>query len=173
MFAVISNIEKIPNVCEVCSNENFLREKMEQIAINYGIDHVGKKNWINSLEDVNKNVHNELSTFTIYPYILLQRVNENEIKVFRVTKELMINRGWIYNSEEYKYEKKEIGSFFFVVSDNWKNQIETEKEVTSVKKEIIHQIKKSETTKLEKPVHSKTFTCFDDVMNELKKKYNH
>lgn len=175
MFAVISNIQKIPNVCEVCSNENFLRERMEQIAINFGIDSVGKKNWINSLDHGNKNQIEDLSKFSIYPYIILEKIDENQIKVFKVKKELSINKGWIYQTEDYKYEKEEIGSFYFVVSDNWKDQSEKQinKKENPMKKEIISKIQQVEKTKPNHAVHSKTFICFDDVMNELKEKYIH
>lgn len=170
MFAVVSNIEKIPSVCEICSNEIFLRKRMEQIAINYAIDNVGKKNWINTLD---VNISNDISNFSVYPYIILERINENEIKVFKVTKEAIVNKGYFYNSYEYKYDKKEIGSFYFVISDNWKNETKDENKndvEKIIKHEIIETIKKKETSKKTNPLNTKTFVCFDDVMKEMMSK---
>jgi hypothetical protein len=115
MYAIISNLTRIPSVHSIGFDKNKLIKLMEEIAINFVIDNVGKNNWIDTL---NSPQNFESFNFPVFPNYFLNRPSETEIGVSKVFKDKIIQHGWIYNSKKEIQKISHIGSFFLVPIEN-------------------------------------------------------
>ncbi len=109
--------ENQPNVLELSQSQSCLCKVMEEKAIQKCIDEVGRKNFVNTLDDEKDLVS---LIFPIYPNLALKRVNENTIKVFKIVKKQVVDKGYLYNSYKDVVESEWIGTYFVLGVENWK-----------------------------------------------------
>lgn len=107
---------RIPNVLEVSQSKSALLQRMEDKAIQRCIDEVGRKNYVNTLDE-----KNDLSTVTypVYPNFALQR-KEDTISLHRVEKKQMVVKGYLYNSTQEVVEVSSVGVYYVVPVEHWK-----------------------------------------------------
>jgi hypothetical protein len=135
MYILLSIIDNKPEVLYYSENLEFLKDAMEDEAVNYVRDNVGKNNWINTLES-------EVKEFPSYPNYILKKKSEKEIAIYKVTKENIIKNGWIYNNVKIEKQEKYIGNLQILSSKNeiksfhesTTNNIKNEKKQISIKK---------------------------------------
>lgn len=106
-----------PNVLELSQSQSSLCKVMEEKAIQQCIDEVGRKNFVNTLDE-----EKELSliTFSVYPSLALKRINENQIQVHKMEKKQVVDKGYLYNSYKDVVETSLIGTYFVLGVENWK-----------------------------------------------------
>lgn len=142
---------QMPNIRKVSFSRLSLWNLMEEEAINYVYDSIGKNNWINTLK---LETLDEEIQFPIYPNYSIRKVSENELVVNKITKVKVTTSGWIKNYSEEKIVSEKVASFYCVAVDQY--------EITTLKT-IIHE-----------PIVAFTpmIRCngFDKVIEELKAK---
>lgn len=120
MFCLIyfTNIgeSRTPNVLEISQSQDSLLQHMEEKAIQQCIDEVGRKNFVNTLDE---NSPLETLTYPIYPTLVLKRENKT-ISVHRVEKKQLVVKGYLYNSTKDFIELSHIGSYYVVPVENWR-----------------------------------------------------
>lgn len=105
-----------PNVIEISQNKSSLLQRMEEKAVQKCIDEVGRKNFVNTLDE-----KKDLSSlvYPIYPTFALKR-GEDSISVHRVEKKQVVVKGYLYNSTDELVEVSDAGVYYIVPVENWK-----------------------------------------------------
>lgn len=120
MFCLIflPNIGEIrtPNVLEISQSKSSLLQRMEENAIQRCIDEVGRKNFVNTLDE-----KNDLSTvvYPIYPTFASRR-HEDSISIHRVEKKQVLSKGYLYNSTHEFVEVSDVGVYYVVPIQHWR-----------------------------------------------------
>jgi hypothetical protein len=132
MYILLSTIDNKPEVLYYSENLEFLKDAMEDEAISYVTDNVGKNNWINTLEE-------NVVEFKTYPNYLLKRKSDKDISIYHVTKEHIVKNGWIYNETLSIKKETYIGNIQILSVKNNINSTPTEdiKTDQKQKKQII------------------------------------
>jgi hypothetical protein len=117
MFCLIYLSGQQPNVLELSQSQSCLCKVMEEKSIQQCIDEVGRKNFVNTLDE-----EKELSLipFSVYPSLGLKRFNENQIQVYRMEKKQVVDKGYLYNSYKDVVESHLVGTYFVCGVENWK-----------------------------------------------------
>lgn len=117
MFGLVYvNNNQIPNIRKVSFSRLSLWNLMEEEAINYVYDSIGKNNWINTLK---MEIPDEEIQFPIYPNYSIRKVGDNELVVYKINKVKVMTSGWIKNYLEDKIVKEKIASFYCVAVDQY------------------------------------------------------
>jgi hypothetical protein len=105
-----------PHVLEISQSKDTLLKHMENESIQRCIDEVGRKNFINTLDE-----KKDIATlpYPIYPTVVLKR-GTDAITVHRVEKKQVILKGYLYNSVDETVRVLDVGTFFVVPITNWK-----------------------------------------------------
>lgn len=143
----------IPIVMEISQSKTSLLQRMEEKAIQKCIDEVGRKNFVNTL-----NEKNDLSTivYPVYPTFALKRDDET-VSIHRVEKKQVVVKGYLYNSTDEVVEVSDIGVYYVVPIDHWRY-------------EELPERPDGEKQKIVKPVEKKSeymFQNYDKVLLEL------
>jgi hypothetical protein len=106
----------VPNALEISQSQTILVQHMEDKAIQKCIDEVGRKNFVNTLDE-----KQELDTLTypIYPTLVLKRGTDS-ISVHRVEKKQVVLKGYLYNSTKDNIEISHIGTYYVVPVESWR-----------------------------------------------------
>jgi hypothetical protein len=106
-----------PNVLEISQSRNALLKSMEDKAIQQCIDEVGRKNFINTMDQ-----KEELDTisYPIYPTLAATKVCENMIQVYRIEKKQVVLKGYLYNSIQDTVESSLYGTYYVLPIGSWK-----------------------------------------------------
>jgi hypothetical protein len=143
-----------PNVLELSQSQSSLSKIMEEKAIQQCIDEVGRKNFVNTLDDEKE--LNEI-VYPVYPSLTLKRINENQIQVYKVEKKQIVDKGYLYNSYKDVVEVILVSNYFVCGVENWKY-------------EDLPQRPRDENQKTIRPVEKKSDTMlksYDKVLLEL------
>ena len=107
---------RIPNVLEISQSKSALLQRMEDKAIQRSIDEVGRKNFVNTLDE-----ENDLSTiiYPLYPNFALRR-KEDSISVHRVEKKQVVVKGYLYNSTHEFVEVSDVGVYYVLPIEHWR-----------------------------------------------------
>jgi hypothetical protein len=109
--------EHQPNVLELSQSQSSLCKVMEEKAIQKCIDEVGRKNFVNTLDDEKDLIS---LFFPVYPNFGLKRVNENTIQVYHIVKKQVVDKGYLYNSYKDVVESVLVGTYFVLGVENWR-----------------------------------------------------
>lgn len=106
----------IPQVLEISKNKSYLLNKMQEKAFHQCIDHVGRKNYVDTLSesDLTKVV------YPLYPNMTLKKVSDSEIQVCNVEKLIFVEKGYIYNSTKELLEINLVGTYYVLDVEQWK-----------------------------------------------------
>ena len=115
-FPFIGDVKQ-PNVLEISQSKPNLQQKMEEKAIQQCIDEVGRKNFVNTLDqkDNLKSV-----SYPIYPTLAPLKTSETTIEVYKIEKKQIIVKGYLYNSTQEVVESSLMGTYYVVQVENWK-----------------------------------------------------
>lgn len=107
---------RIPNILEISQSKSALLQRMEEKSIQRCIDEVGRKNFVNTLEE-----KNDLSTvnYPLYPTFALQR-KEDAVSVHRVEKKQVVVKGYLYNSTNEVVEVSDVGVYYVLPIEHWR-----------------------------------------------------
>jgi hypothetical protein len=107
---------RIPNVLEISQSKSALLQRMEDKAIQRCIDEVGRKNYVNTLDE-----KGDLTTliYPVYPNFALQR-KEDSVTVHRVEKKQVVVKGYLYNSTQDVVEVSNLGAYYVLPVEHWK-----------------------------------------------------
>jgi hypothetical protein len=107
---------RIPNVLEISQSKSALLQRMEEKTIQRCIDEVGRKNFVNTLDE-----KNDLTTiiYPLYPNFALRR-KEDSISVHRVEKKQVVVKGYLYNSTNEVIEVSDIGVYYVLPIEHWR-----------------------------------------------------
>jgi len=131
MFCLIYFTDK-PQVLEVSPNKSNILSNLQDKSIQQCIDQVGRKNYVNTLDvqDITK------IEYPIYPNMALKKVSETEIQVFQITKSVIVEKGYLYNSTKEILESKWIGTYFVSEVESYRYEDFPQRPVDEVKKAI-------------------------------------
>lgn len=120
MFCLIyfpeSGVEIQPNVLEISQNQSTLVGKMEELGIQRCIDEVGRKNFVNTLEQKDL-----LSIqYPIYPTLALKKLSNTVMAISRLEKKQVVDKGYLYNSTKEVVEMSSVGTYYVVPVEHWK-----------------------------------------------------
>ena len=112
----ISTQGTTPQVLEIAKNKSALLERMKEKAFLQCIDHVGRKNYVDTLNE------SDLTKvfYPSYPNMALRKKSETEIDVLQVEKAVIVEKGYLYNSTREQLEIKPVGTYYVVEAELWK-----------------------------------------------------
>jgi hypothetical protein len=107
---------RIPDILEISQSKSTLLQRMEDKAIQRCIDEVGRKNYVNTLDE-----KNDLSaiSYPVYPNVALQR-KEDTVSVHKVEKKQVIAKGYLYNSTHEFVDVSCLGIYYVLPIEHWK-----------------------------------------------------
>lgn len=118
MFCLIyiSNSSFKPQVLEISKNKSYLLNKIKEKAFQQCIDHIGRKNYIDTLNEPDL----EKVSYPIYPTMTLKQISETDIQVVSIDKQQILEKGYIYNSTKEILKVNPQGTFFVLDVEQWK-----------------------------------------------------
>ncbi len=111
-----TDIPECPQVLEISKTQSCLLSKMQEKSIQQCMDEVGRKNYIDTLEQ------SDLTQvqFPNYPNMSLKRISETQIGVYRIEKRSVVEKGYLYNSVKDTIEVDRVGNYYVVPIEQWK-----------------------------------------------------